>query len=176
MQRLFEQLVSRDSLRAIIPGKTRFRSFLIACLKHSIASEHRAQWRQKRGGGVELESLTDEHADCLEGAGGRSAEEAMDREWAQEVFERAFTQLEADAAQRGRAGIFVVLRPILRGEAPAGGYAAVAQALSATEAAARKMVFDLRARLGVMIRREVAATVVNPAEEEEELRYLLSLL
>ena len=52
----------------------------------------------------------------------------------------------------------------------------MAQALSATEAGARKMVFDLRARLGVMIRREVAATVVNPAEEEDELRYLLSLL
>jgi RNA polymerase sigma factor (sigma-70 family) len=176
VQRFFEQLVSRDSLRAIIPGETRFRSFLITCLKHSIASEHRAEFRQKRGGGVALESLTDEHEEGLEGAGGRSAEEAMDREWALEVFERAFAQLEADAAQRGRAGIFAVLKPILRGDAPAGGYAAVAKTLASTEAGARKMVFDLRARLGVMIRREVAATVVDPAEEEDELRYLLSLL
>ena len=48
VQRFFEQMLTRDSLRAVIPGETRFRSFLIACLKRSMVSEHRAQGR--RGG------------------------------------------------------------------------------------------------------------------------------
>jgi hypothetical protein len=38
------------------------------------------------------------------------------------------------------------------------------------------MVFDLRARLGVMIRQEVSATVADPAEVEDELKYLMGLL
>jgi hypothetical protein len=38
------------------------------------------------------------------------------------------------------------------------------------------MVFDLRARLGVMIRQEVAVTVADPSEMEGELEYLIGLL
>jgi hypothetical protein len=57
-----------------------------------------------------------------------------------------------------------------------GGYAALALQLEATEATVRKMVFDLRSRLGALIRQEVMATVVSPAEVEEELKYLMTLL
>jgi len=34
----------------------------------------------------------------------------------------------------------------------------------------------LRARLGLLIRKQVEATVVDPAEVDDELRHLLSLL
>lgn len=176
VQRLFGQLLSRDSLRAVLPGETRFRSFMIACLKHSMASEHRARTRQKRGGGVEVESLAPEDLAVLEIKTALPPEETLDREWAREIFERAFAQLEADAAERGRRAVFEQARPVLRGEQPEGGYAGLAVTLGITEGGARKAVFDLRARLGAMIRREVAATVVDPAEVDEELRYLLSLL
>lgn len=177
VQRFFEQLLTRGSLRTVLPGETRFRSFLIACLKRSIISDYRAQGRQKRGGPQHLEQLTPEVEDLLEGrATGHLPEMALDRAWAEAIFERAFAQLEADAVQRNRGGIFEVLRPVLRGVPHEGGYQAMASKLAVSEGAARKMVFDLRARLGAMIRREVAATVADPAEMEEELRYLFSLL
>ena len=100
----------------------------------------------------------------------------MDRAWAQEVFERAFTLLEEDAVKRGREAQLAVLLPLLRGAFPDSGYASLAARLEVSEGAARKMVFDLRARLGLLIRKQVEATVVDPAEVDEELRHLLSLL
>jgi RNA polymerase sigma factor (sigma-70 family) len=172
VQRLFEVIASRDSLREVMPGESRFRSFMVTCLKNSMASQHRWKTRVKRGEGVELEVLEE----GLQVLADDDPEMAMDRAWAREVFERAFTLLKEDAAKRDRAEAFVVLMPVLRGEAPAGGYAALGVQLAVTEGTVRKMVFDLRARLGLLIRNEVAATVVNPAEVEGEVRYLVSLI
>ena len=176
VQRLFEEMLTRDSLRAVTPRETRFRSFLIACLKRSMVSAHRGQARQKRGGQQEAVPLTPELEEVLEGEAGLPPEVTLDRAWAQEIFERSFMQLEADAVQRGREAAFAVLRPVLRGAPPEGGYLALAGQLGVAEGTARKMVFDLRARLGVLIRRAVEATVADPGETEDELRYLCSLL
>lgn len=176
VQRMFEQLVSRDSLRAVLPGETRFRSFLITCLKNSMASEHRARTCQKRGGGEEMASMGPEELDELGEENPLLPEATLDREWALEIFSRALSRLEVDTVQRGRQAVFDEVVPVLRGEQPEGGYAGLAARLQMTEGGARKTVFDLRARLGVLIRQEVAATVVDPAEADQEMRYLLSLL
>jgi RNA polymerase sigma factor (sigma-70 family) len=176
VQRMFEQLVSRDSLRAVLPGETRFRSFLITCLKNSMASEHRARMCQKRGGGVEMASLGPVELDVFGAENPLPPEETLDREWAREIFSRALSRLEVDTVQRGRQAVFVAVLPVLRGEQPAGGYEGLAARLQMTEGGARKTVFDLRARLGMILRQEVTATVVDPAEVDAELRYLLSLL
>ncbi len=177
VQRLFEALVCRDSLRAVVPGEVRFRSFLMACLKNTVVSTHRREMSLKRGEGLVAESL---ETNALQGVSvpmsETAPEMAMDRAWAREVFEHAFARLEADAQKRGRQAAFVILRPLLRGEAVSDGYAGLALRLEVAEGTARKMVFDLRARFGAMIRQEVAATVADPAEVENELRYLMSLL
>ncbi len=171
VQLLFQRLVSRDSLRLVVQGETRFRSFMIACLKNTLASSARERLALKRGGGAVMEPLDDTlQAETV------FPETTLDREWAREVFERAFAALEADAARRGKGEALGILRPMLRGELVVGGYAALAERLSASEGAVRKMAFDLRARLGRLIRNEVEATVADPAEVAEELRYLLSLL
>lgn len=174
VQRLFEGLISRESLRSVVPGETRFRSFMTVCLKNSMASEHRRKMRQKRGEGMIPESLENE-ASWLDTAH-EQPEMALDRAWAREVFERAFLLLEADSLKRGRSEVFVLLKPVLRGESPEGGYAGLGVRLATTEGAARKAVFDLRARLGAFIRSEVAATVADPAQVEDEVRYLVSLI
>ena len=177
VQRLFEALVSRDSLRAIVPGEVRFRSFLMACLKNTVVSTHRREMSLKRGEGLVAESLETNAVQGVSVPMSETAPEmAMDRAWAREVFDHAFTRLEADAHTRGRQTAFIILRPLLRGEAVPEGYADLALRLEVTEGTARKMVFDLRARLGAMIRQEVTATVADPADVEDELRYLVSLL
>ena len=178
VQRMFERLLSRETLRSVAPGQTRFRYFLLACLKNSVSSSKRMEMAGKRGEGMVPERLEDapeamqKQSDCPN----VSPEVVMDRAWAQEVFERAFTLLEADAVKRGREGQFAVLLPLLRGAFPDRGYAGLAARLEVSEGTARKMVFDLRARLGLLIRKQVEATVVDPAEVDDELRHLLSLL
>ena len=177
VQRTFEALLARDSLRAVMPGQVRFRSFLTACLKNTIVSSHRREAAQKRGDGVAPGQLDDNAAlSVTEQALAASPELALDRAWAREVFERAFVRLEADALKRGREDAFTILRPMLRGEALTDGYAGLASQLHVAEGTVRKMAFDLRARLGAMIRQEVAATVADPAEVDDELRHLMALL
>jgi DNA-directed RNA polymerase specialized sigma24 family protein len=177
VQRLFESLISRESLRVVVPGEVRFRSFLMACLKYTVASTCRREMALKRGEGLLVAPLENDAAQDVSVPMSETAPElAMDRAWAREVFDHAFTRLEADAHKRGRHAAFTILRPLLRAEAVPEGYAGLAMRLEVAEGTARKMVFDLRARLGAMIRQEVAATVADPAEVENELRYLMSLL
>lgn len=178
VQRMFERLLTRETLRTVAPGQTRFRYFLLTCLKNSVSSSKRMEMAGKRGDGVVPDRLEDSPETLQLRANCQSAspEVAMDRAWAQEVFERAFTLLEADAVKRGREAQFAILLPLLRGAIPDCGYAGLADRLHVSEGAARKMVFDLRARLGLLIRKQVEATVVDPAEVDEELRHLLSLL
>ena len=174
VQHMFQQMLARDSLRAVLPGETRFRSFLIKCLRNTMVSNHRQDHRRKRGGGVSHEPL--EAARGIEQTAYESPERALDRAWAAAVFEHAFEQLRLDAKTRGRERQMAVLEPLLRGRADHEGYAALAVKLDTSEGTVRKMVFDLRARLGALIRQQVTATVADPSEVDEELRHLLSLL
>lgn len=171
VQLLFERLVTRDSLRTVVPGETRFRSFMMVCLKNTLASSARARLTQKRGGGAVTEVLDEAlQAETL------PPEATLDREWARAVFDRGFAALEEDAVRRGRSEVLAVLRPLLRGEPVEGSYGALSERLGVAEGTVRKMVFSLRARLGALIRQEVEATVSDPAEVADELRHLLSLL
>ena len=102
VQDFFASLLTRESLRAIQPGETRFRSFLVRCLKNWIASGTRRDMAEKRGGGVgaiPLHELVSSVAPPVPDAA--SPEEAMDRVWATEVFERSFARL-AEARQFGK--------------------------------------------------------------------------
>jgi RNA polymerase sigma-70 factor (ECF subfamily) len=177
VQAFFASLVMRDSLRQVQPGVTRFRSFLLACLKNSLASAGRRDLAQKRGGNashVPLDELGSGVVPPIPNAA--TPQEALDRVWAQEIFDRAFDRLQCDARDRGREEIFTILRPVLLGATPEGGYAAVGADLGVTEGTARKMVFDLRVRFGEFLRQEVLQTVARAEDVEDELRYLLGLL
>ena len=69
-----------------------------------------------------------------------------------------------------------MLKPVIAGEMPDGGYAALAEKLATVEGTVRKMVFDFRARLGGLVRQEVELTVSDPADVDDELRHLVALL
>lgn len=174
VQRMFEQMLVRDSLRTVMPGVTRFRHFLIKCLRNTMVSSHRAETRRKRGGGAAHEPLEEAHG--IVQTAHESAETALDRAWAAEIFGQAFKLLWEDARARGRERQLEVLEPVLRGRPCPDGYSGLAAQLETSEGTARKMIFDLRARLGHLIRQQVAVTVSDPAEVDDELRHLISLL
>lgn len=174
VQRMFEHMLQRDSLKTVVPGVTRFRHFLIKCLRNTMVSSFRAETRRKRGGGVAHEPL--DQAQGIAQTVHESPEIAMDRAWAAQVFEQAFALLSQGAQKRGRERQLAVLEPVLRGRVSPDGYAGLAAALETSEGTARKMIFDLRARLGLLIREQVALTVADPSEVEDELRHLISLL
>ena len=64
----------------------------------------------------------------------------------------------------------------LPGDAEADSYGELARELEMTESAVRVAVHRLRRRYGQLFSSEVAHTVANPAEIQDEMRYLLAVV
>jgi hypothetical protein len=79
-------------------------------------------------------------------------------------------------ADRGKGPLFDRLKPALLGDSDAVAYARVASELGMTEGAVKVAAHRLRERLRDLIRQEIAVTVADPAEVDEEIRDLFSAL
>ena len=76
----------------------------------------------------------------------------------------------------GKSRQFEALRPALLGGAERVPYAQIAAALGLTEEAARAAAHRLRRRYRELLREEVARTLDDPAEVDEEIRSLFAAL
>jgi RNA polymerase sigma-70 factor (ECF subfamily) len=177
-QGFFASLLERQALQRADPAVGRFRSFLLASLKHFIADERDRTQAKKRGGGkcFPLDVDDAETRYSLEPADNMSPEKLFMRSWALTVLKEAMTQLKAECVEAGKGHIFERLKTHLQaGEAPA-GYSDIAAELGMTESAVRVAVHRLRQRYGEFVRRQIAQTVANPGEVDEELRELVAAL
>ena len=76
----------------------------------------------------------------------------------------------------GKADVFEVMKVFLTGDADVPGYAEVGTQLALSEGAARVAVHRLRQRYRELLRDEIAQTVAEPGQIEDELRHLLAAL
>jgi RNA polymerase sigma-70 factor (ECF subfamily) len=178
-QGFFHQLLSRGYLRSVDPERGRFRSFLLASIKHFLLNEQKRAGRLKRGGGRTILSLDHQDAEVRfrnELGRNESPEHALDRSWATTVMERAMAQLASCYRDEGHAAHFQQLRVFLGREARAGEYDTLAEELGMTKNALGVFVHRMRKRYGDMIRSEVAHTVSDPLEVDAEMRHLHTIL
>jgi len=91
------------------------------------------------------------------------------------VFERALVRLRAEWIGDERARRFRALSGFLTGEEPAPSHREVASALDMSEDAVKVAVHRLRQRYGELLREEIAETVHDPADVDDELRHLLTV-
>lgn len=178
-QAFFVRLLDKDRrmLRQADPGRGRFRSFLLASLKHFAANERERTAAMKRGGGVELRSLDFEWAEGrfqLEPFTEETPDRVFDRRWAVTVLDRALAELRARASEGGRLTHFEHLKVFLTGERPQVDYAATGASLGMSPGAVKVAVHRLRRQFGEAVRGEIRQTVSSPEEVEDELRYLWS--
>ena len=75
-----------------------------------------------------------------------------------------------------RPGLFDRLRPLLEGADRAGSCREIGAALGMTEGAVRVAAHRLRRRYRELLREEVARTVADPADVDDELAELLAAL
>lgn len=177
-QGFLASLLARRGFDDLAPERGRFRAFLLAALKHFVANEAAARRAAKRGGGLRplpLEIAGDEaeRRYRLEPPDPATPETLFERRWALTVIERVLVALRRQWEAAGRAAEFDGLQPCLLGDAPAGGYAAVARALGTTEGAVKVAVHRLRRRFHDELRRQIAETVVGDARVDEEIRHLI---
>ena len=178
-QGVFADGLARDFLRAADPARGRFRTFLLTSFEHYLINERAREKRVKRGGRAAIVSLDGGGAEAWylrEPAHVETAERLYERRWALTVLDRALDQLERTMIGQGKGPLFDRLKPALHGDEDALGYAQVADELGLTEGAVKVAAHRMRARLGALIREEVARTVADPSQIDEEIRDLFSAL
>jgi RNA polymerase sigma-70 factor (ECF subfamily) len=179
VQGTFTVLLARDGLAGLTPERGRFRSFLMAVCAHHIADCRDHELAAKRGGGrvpIAIDRAEAESRYGLEPAHELTAERLYERRWAIDLLERAIAGLEAEMAASGKADLFARLVPYLtggRGEAP---LETIAAELGMTEAAVKMAASRTRRRYGAILREEIARTLADPADVEEEIAALFAAL
>jgi len=179
-QGFFTALLEKGYLADADRTRGRFRTFLLAAFKHFVAKAHARARALKRGGGVVPLSLDVERGEAryvLEPADEASPERLYERRYALTLLDRAMARV-AEAYRTGppeRAERFEALRPCLggRGEAP---YRVLANRLGLSETAVKVQVHRMRSRFRHALRAEIADTLGDPAEVDDEIRRLLQAL
>lgn len=100
-QEFFRQFLERNALARVQPAAGRFRSFLLACLKHFLANERARSRAQRRGGGRALLPLEAGEAETryqLEPADPLTPEALFERRWALAVLERTLKELRRESS------------------------------------------------------------------------------
>jgi RNA polymerase sigma factor (sigma-70 family) len=178
-QSFFARLSERDLLSRASPQRGRFRSFLLTALQNFLADEHDRANARKRGAGqplISLDALDGEARYALEPADDLSPDKLFERRWATTVLEQAWTSLEREYTAEGKADLFRELRRFNSASESAPGYAEAAGNLGLPENSVKSLVHRMRRRYRALLRAEIAHTVADPAEIDEEIRYLLRVL
>jgi RNA polymerase sigma-70 factor (ECF subfamily) len=180
-QGFFADLIETRAYAHADREKGRFRSFLLGALKHFIADARDRAYALKRGGGIVLEKLDEKAIAQAETqiacAAKWQPDEVYDSEWARSLLRQALDRLAQECALAGKSKLLGYLMPYLAmPEESAIPYEEISRRLHRPVATLRSDVARLRARYRSIFREEVRGTVVDPAEVDEELRYLCRAL
>jgi RNA polymerase sigma-70 factor (ECF subfamily) len=100
----------------------------------------------------------------------------FDLRWAATVVEHALQRLREECEAKGRLRLFETLNPHLTSERGDVSYASLAAGLGIEEAIVKRQLHNLRLRYRWLLRDEVAQTVENPADIDDEIRHLCAVL
>lgn len=181
-QAFFARVLAHDGLASADPERGRFRSYLLGALKHFLADQRKRDHRLKRGGSVETLPLDSPGSDGqgppveIPDRSLPSPDASFDRAWALAIMARALSALEQELRSAGKRGHFDVLKPWLMGDASTGSQADAARQLQLSESALKVAIHRLRRRFRDAVRSEIAQTLRDPAQVDEELRHLIEAL
>jgi RNA polymerase sigma-70 factor (ECF subfamily) len=176
-QEFFARLLEKDYLRVVDREKGKFRSFLLACLRHFLLNEYDRARAQKRGGGKEAIPLDFQAAERRYNAEPCSAvtqEKLFERRCALALLDQVLGRLREEFDREGRAVFFGRLKVFLTGEKAAASYQEVAGELGMSAGAVKVAVHRLRGRYRELLREEIARTVDRPEDIEGEIRDLFA--
>jgi RNA polymerase sigma factor (sigma-70 family) len=177
-QGFLARLLERDALANLRPRSAKLRSFLLTSFANYMTEEYRKENRKKRGGefvrlsldwqAVER-SFADSPSDTL------TPEAQFDRQWAKALIQSALDQLESKYASQGKEDWYRKLVAFLDDAEEQPKYATLAEQLGKSESSIKSAVFRIRREFQELMRSQIAETIADGENPEEELRYLIGL-
>jgi len=174
-QGYFAKLLEKGYLQDAQEERGRFRAFLLASFRHYLSNERAHERAAKRGGGAPLLSIDMETAEgryALEPREDLTPEKLFERRWAIMLLDGALADVQSECESAGNSQFYGVAKAYLTGESGAAPYGDAAGELGISTGAFKVAVHRLRRRFRDAVRRRIAATVGQPEEIEEELRFL----
>jgi RNA polymerase sigma-70 factor (ECF subfamily) len=156
-QGFFADLLARGAIARADATRGRFRTFLLAAFQNFHSHQRSRAASLKRGGGNEVVSI-----DAIRDAEGHLSAEPSAAETPQEY------------SAAGKAAVFDELKNVVWGGNDTGRYSEIASRLGIAEGAVKVAVHRLRRSFRNQLRADVARTVMDPAEVDDEIRHLIS--
>jgi RNA polymerase sigma-70 factor (ECF subfamily) len=182
-QDFFVMILEGNWLRNADPSRGRFRSLLLKSLQNFLNDAADKAYARKRGGHVSFVSWDAWMAEApsqlslsTEALNSLPPERLFDVRWAATVVERALRRLREECERKGRLRVFDTLSPYLTAERDDVSSANLATTLGTAQGTVKKLLYHMRQRYRWLLRDEVALTVENPADIEDELRHLCGAL
>ncbi|MEK7866188.1 MAG: sigma-70 family RNA polymerase sigma factor [Planctomycetota bacterium] len=179
VQGFFEGLLEKNVLAGFDPGKGRFRTYLLACLKNHCADERDRETAAKRGGGrdrVSIETAGDGEYMRL-ATREESPEEAFDRAWAVAKMNRAIDMVRRTHLDRRDSAAVEAIDGYLAADSLARpDYAALMKRSGLSESRLRHLLHQFRQRVREAILSEVHSEITDPAAAEQELALIFQCL
>lgn len=182
-QDFFAMVLKGRLLQRADRSRGRFRSLVLKALQNFLHDAVDKRHARKRGGDVQFVSWDDwmaeapSHLSIPEQESDKwSPERIFDVRWAATVVERALRRLREECERQGRGRVFDVLSVYLAVDRDDVSCASLATTLEVPQSTVKKLLYRMRQRFRWLLRDEVAQTVENPADIEDELRHLCGAL
>jgi len=177
-QDFFVRLLEKNWLTSITREGGKFRSLLLTAVKHFLANARDQASAQKRGGGQPLLALDQDSPESryqFEPVDRVTPELLFERRWALEVLQKVLERLRLEYARMEKADLFEELSAFLPGGNRPITHAEIAAKHEISVSAVGVAVHRLRRRYGELLRQQIARTVSDPQEIDEEIRHLITV-
>jgi DNA-directed RNA polymerase specialized sigma24 family protein len=182
-QDFFLMVLKTNWLQQADQNRGRFRSLLLKSLQNFLHNLTDTKQTLKRGGGVEFVSWDAWMAEAPSQLSFSSRaldslppERLFDLRWAATVVDHALRRLREECEGKGRLRLFEGLRDYLAAEHADISYANLGASLGVADTVVKKQLHNLRQRYRWLLRDEVAHTVANPSDVDDEIRHLCATL
>lgn len=178
IQEFFVRFIQKDFLASVGRDKGRFRTFMLVCLKRFLADQWRRSHTKKRGGGrrSSIDLPRAEEMIALEANKDLTPEQQFERRWALQLLQTALQQLTEEMDRHGKRALFNKLLPHLVQEQVKVPQAEIAREFAMTPGALRMEALRIRQRFALCVRREIAKTVADPNDVEDEIKQVFEIL
>lgn len=178
-QAFFCHLLEKQTIARADRSRGRFRTFLVTALKNFLNNEWHKAGAEKRGGGKPELSLNLDSGESryqVEPSRALTAEKLYERRWVLTLLDQVLERLRIELIEAGKTEQFEQFKGALTGEATAADYERAGEALGITPAAAKQAAYRMRKRYRQLFREEVARTVADEADVDDEIGRLLATL
>jgi RNA polymerase sigma-70 factor (ECF subfamily) len=176
-QSYFARLLEKGVIAAADRRKGRFRAFLRTDCQHFLIDRYRREAvRRRLARPLSIDARDAEGRYLAESADGMSPDRAFDRAWAMTLLDRVLGLLAGEYAARGRSEVFDRLKVMLTAGKRGVPSAAVAAQLGMSEGAVNVAAHRLRKRYREILREQIAATLDDISDLDDEVRSLFDAL